>query len=295
MAGHFPVLQIATAASNVPFEIHTMQWIAQARRQQIALPHRHNYFTIVWVKKGSGTHLIDLQEYAIAADTIYCITPGQVHLLKADAGTDGYVISFTTDFFQSDNHFDLLFDSGLFYSCSAPPVLEAAPDMRDDLEDVAQKMIKEFENFFLLRSEILRGYLKIFLIYLTRRYTQAKPDVHHSKNISLVKNFFDLLEKHFTTKRMVADYAAELALTPNYLNEVVKKISGFPASEHIKQRVALEAKRHAAYSGLNMKEIAYKLGFDDIAHFSKYFKAATGANFTEFKKNTLLQADSVAR
>jgi AraC-like DNA-binding protein len=84
---------------------------------------------------------------------------------------------------------------------------------------------------------------------------------------------------------MVADYAAGFAVTPNYLNEIIKKSSGIPASEHIKQRVVLEAKRLAAYSDASMKEIAYSLGFDDVAHFSKYFKNVTGINFSDFKKN----------
>lgn len=83
---------------------------------------------------------------------------------------------------------------------------------------------------------------------------------------------------------MVTDYADELIVTPNYLNEVIKKITGFPASHHIQQRIVLEAKRQAAYSNLSMKEVAYQLGFDDMAHFSKFFKNASGQSFTDFKK-----------
>lgn len=57
---------------------------------------------------------------------------------------------------------------------------------------------------------------------------------------------------------------------------------------HIRQRVILEARRRAANSDVSMKEIAYYLGFDDTAHFSKFFKTAYGKNFTEFKKESLL-------
>ena len=58
----------------------------------------------------------------------------------------------------------------------------------------------------------------------------------------------------------------------NYLNEIIKKTTGYSAGYHIRQRVVLEAKRKAAYSDSCMKEIAYHLGFCDIAHFSKFFK-----------------------
>lgn len=290
MTLNYPILQIAKANSDVPFEVHTMQWIAQNRWQQNAVPHRHNYFVIVWVRKGSGVHLVDLNKFDIADNTIYCITPGQIHLLKANEGTDGCVISFNADFLLlSDENYDLLYNSGLFYNYNGAATISVTYEMQEELEGLALKMQKEFQNYFLLRSEIIRGYLKIFLIYLTRQFERSQKDVHQSRNVELVKNFFQSLEKNFITKKMVADYAVELAVTPNYLNEVVKKVSGFPASEHIKQRVVLEAKRQAAYSEVSMKEIAYSLGFDDVAHFSKYFKNATGINFTDFKKNMQLQ------
>ena len=285
MAVNYPQLQIGTEDGIVPFEMHTMQWIEDNRWEQNSIPHKHNYFVIVWVRKGSGIHLIDLNKYDIIDDTVYCLSPGQIHLLKANDYIDGCVISFTADFLcLTEENFDLLFNSGLFYTFSQSPVIHVNKEMRVELEDVSQKMLKEYENFFLLRSEVLRGYLKIFLIYLTRQFKETKTGPH-TRNIELVKNFFSMLEKNFTTKKMVADYAAELAVTPNYLNEIVKKTSGSPASDHIKHRIVLEAKRHAAYSDVSMKEIAYSLGFDDVAHFSKYFKNATGINFTDFKKD----------
>jgi AraC-like DNA-binding protein len=288
-----PVLQIGSADSSVPFEMHTMQWIDQNRWQQNAVPHKHNYFVIVWVRKGSGIHLIDVEKYELAPNTVYCLSPGQIHLLKANEETEGCVISFTSDFLcLTEENYDLLFNSGLFYTFSQSPVIPITEDMRVELEDIVQKLLREYDNFFLLRSEILRGYLKIFLIYLTRQFQQSKRNGHHSRNIELVKNFFSSLERNYTKKKMVADYAAEFAVTPNYLNEIVKKVSSFPASEHIKQRVVLEAKRHAAYSDVSMKEIAYGLGFDDVAHFSKYFKNATGMNFSDFKKNADLLFNS---
>ncbi len=84
-----------------------------------------------------------------------------------------------------------------------------------------------------------------------------------------------------------------LFVTPNYLNEIIKKITGYSAGYHIRQRITLEAKRMALYSDNSMKEIAYNLGFLDCAHFSKFFKTITGSNFTEFKKEKLTIAVAV--
>lgn len=95
---------------------------------------------------------------------------------------------------------------------------------------------------------------------------------------------------------MVSDYARELAVTPNYLNEIIRKKTGIAASDHIKNRIILEAKREAVHGGGSMKEIAYRLGFDDLAHFSKYFKNATGRSFTEFRKRncTIMNAGPIS-
>ena len=96
-----------------------------------------------------------------------------------------------------------------------------------------------------------------------------------------------VIKKKFKTKKMVADYAEELFITPNYLNGIVKKTTGFSAGHHIRQRVVLEAKRMCRYSDAGMKEIAYDLGFIDSSHFSKFFKAVSGMNFSDFKKEAL--------
>ena len=289
MTANTPILELSQSSANIPFEIHTMEWIGQNRWQQNEVPHRHNYFVIVWVKKGAGIHLIDLEKFELQNNTVYCIAPGQVHKLTIEGPAIGYVISFTAEFIGlAEENCDLLFNTGLFNSLSSSPVIEVNEELKSEMEEMAEKMTKEYGNFFLLRSEILKGYLKIFLIYLTRQFDHSNQTETQSKNMDLVKKFLALIEKDFINNRMVNDYADKLLVTPNHLNEVVKKITGFPASHHIQQRVVLEAKRQAAYSSLTMKEIAYQLGFDDTAHFSKFFKNVSGTSFTDFKKmNTI--------
>ena len=122
------------------------------------------------------------------------------------------------------------------------------------------------------------------MIYLSRQVENEKKASFNSRKMELVHVFYALLDRHFATKKMVRDYADILAVTPSYLNDTVKEVSGFTASYHIQQRIVLEAKRRAIYEGDSMKEIAYHLGFCDPAHFSKYFKNSSGTNFTDFKK-----------
>ena len=263
-----------------------MQWIHDNRHEQNEIPHRHDYFVIIWVKQASGTHLIDLETYQLEPDTVFCISPGQIHHLLAQPPVDGYVISFSPEFLSADEEvYDMLFNTGLFYTFCNSPVIKVDADLKIEMEDMVSKMMKEYANFFLLRSEILKGFLKIFLIYLTRQYQPQVPGETQNKSVELVKKFLNSLEKNFLLKKMVSEYAEELVVTPNYLNEVVKKVTGSTASHHIQQRIIMEAKRKAAYSDMTMKEVAYELGFDDTAHFSKFFRNGAGINFSEYKSN----------
>jgi AraC family transcriptional activator of pobA len=122
------------------------------------------------------------------------------------------------------------------------------------------------------------------MIYFSRNLKESERDVVQTREAELVRKFMSLLKKNFISQKMVSDYAGQLFVTPNYLNRTVKKITDFTASHHIQQQIILEAKRKAIYSTTSMKEIAYGLGFDNLAHFSKFFKNNCGMSFTDFKK-----------
>lgn len=268
------------------FEIRSIQWM-EMNRQHNASPHRHNHFEITWVKQGRGTCTVDMQHFNVSGNAVFCAAPGQVHQLELEDNTEGYTLSFNNEFlFLSDDHSDLFMRNTLINRSSGSFFASPCSEAIGDMGEVIMKMVREFENYFSLRTEILRGYFRIFMIYLRRQFDQKEETLLVSRNAEVVRKFYALLDAHYTESKMVTDYARLLAVSPNYLNEIVKRHSGYSASHHIQQRVVLEAKRNAVYTNASMKEIAYKLGFDDIAHFSKYFKNVCGVNFTDYKKST---------
>jgi YesN/AraC family two-component response regulator len=204
-------------------------------------------------------------------------------VLSDDA--EGFILSFKDSFVNLGAHeFDLACQASLLQLFSQLQVLFVQEEMVTDMMEIMIKMIKEFENEYSFKAQLLRRYFKIFLIYVSRQFEKRQETTHLSRETELTKSFMELLEKNFKEKKMVADYAAELYITPNYLNGIVKKNTGFSAGHHIRQRVVLEAKRMCRFSDAGMKEIAYNLGFVDSSHFSKFFKAVSGMNFSDFKK-----------
>ena len=270
------------------FEIYTLEWMGKNDLFHNDQQERLKYFEIIWFRTGSGAFQVDSKAHTISNNLVYFLTPGQLRHYQANDNYRGYYISFSKDF---------LYLSGAYAKTALwlesygvnmnIPVIEADDDMQNEIEEIGQKMKKEFSNYYLLRSEILSGFLNILMIHFSRKLRVGNDEMAYSKDAELVRNFKTLLKKWFITKKLVADYASELCVTPNYLNRTVKKITGFTASHHIQQYIILEAKRQAIHSNVSMKEIAYYLGFDNLAHFSKFFKNNSGMNFTSFKKGLI--------
>ena len=267
------------------FEVQTLEWLEQNRPFEKNKAYRINYFEIIWVKRGSGVLSVDLEKNNILTDTLYCIAPGQLRMFQSICDLQGYYIALSAELLhvlENQVDFDLL-TAQYGGGWNLPPI-QADQETQCELEELMMKMTREFKNSFPMKSELLKGYLKIFMIYMSRKMTVQITEPIHHKDSEMVRKFMILLKKNFATKKLVADYAEELCVTPNYLNLIVKRISGYPVSHHIQQYIILEAKRQALHSGSRMKEIADFLGFEDYAHFSKFFKNYSGMNFSDFKK-----------
>lgn len=266
------------------FHIQLLERMQDTKLFQENEPERLKIFEIIWVKNGKGVLIVDLQEYKISKNTIYCLAPGQYRLLHFTDGIEGYHISLPPEFlYLAESHVDFSLLLARYSGKWNLPV--TCPDA--GMEEVVIRIHKEYNSQHSLRSEILKGLLKVFMIYLSRQIEIQNIETPCDKDAAIVRKFMTLLKTHFTTKKLVADYADELCISPNYLNSIVKRLTGFPVSHHIQQHIIMEAKRQAMYSGLRMKEVADKLGFDDYAHFSKFFKNYSGINFSSFKKGIL--------
>ena len=267
------------------FEVCTLEPFLPKLLQKKPEPVFYKSYTVIWILIGSGKIQIDLEYFDVEHDTIYYIKPGQAAALHIDEPATGFVMSFTREFVDLyEKNASEFKNTPLFNQFVGTPVVKVGAEMHLFLKNIAEKMLLEFESDHALRSEALKGLFKIFIVYLSRGFENDQLANTVSRGMELVNIFYLQVDKYFITKKMVRDYAEMLSVTPSYLNDIVKEVSGFTASHYIRQRIVLEAKRRAIYEGDSMKEIAYYLGFFDPAHFSKYFKNCSGINFTDFRK-----------
>jgi YesN/AraC family two-component response regulator len=148
-----------------------------------------------------------------------------------------------------------------------------------------KSMQQEFLGADRHRLLFLQSLLRMMIILLNRNIlasgTAARVPSTDADHVNL---YFELVQKHFITKKKVSDYARMMSIPASYLNVVVKRTSGNTAKHFIRQQIVLEAKRLATWEGKNLKETAYLLGYEDVAHFSKFFKQAAGITFSAFRR-----------
>jgi len=243
------------------------------------------HYKLIFITNGECEYMIDKRKVAVDASSIGIIKPNQSFGKVDSANAEGYILSFSYDYLQL-----AIISSPLIQQLHLGiSNLDNVPISTSDhgfLADVTNRLMHEYGMCHGMREDVVRGLFQVFVLYLSRATAQLKPLIDVKCN-RYTKRFFSLLDQHFTTLKMPADYADMMAVTPAYLNNVIKDNLGFTTSYFIHQRILTEAKRLMMFEELNMKEVAYKLGFFDVSHFSKFFKRITGERFTDYKRNVV--------
>lgn len=236
--------------------------------------HRHNFFEILWFTSGNGNHYIDFQSYPLKKNLIYFLTPGQVHSLPGNA--TGHILVFSPDFFHNlqEDKIKILFNPFI------KEAIDITPSIASLLEQLIQLISIEYkgEGDYL----ILQSYVKAFLLLLSRQNENNPLKMGENR----IKTLFELVENNYIEKRDARFYALQLGITPKRLNEILKDKIGLTLTKILHFRLILEAKREIGYSDKNFKEIAFALGFNEQAYFSRFFKKETGLTPETFKQKT---------
>ncbi|MBV8252734.1 MAG: helix-turn-helix domain-containing protein [Chitinophaga sp.] len=244
----------------------------------IAEPHKHDFYMLLLIEKGSGTHTIDFEDYTVQHRSIFFLAPGQAHQWDISADTHGYQVMFSPAFLAQKGPL------WPFFTPNTIPVLQLTPTQLKQLQHELHLMHEEMAQHQLLHSSILHHRLQVVLFLLQRWYTAAHPEISHSTSNHLINKFLQMLERHYTQEAGVQFYADKLHITPSYLNQVCSRETGRTAGEYIRERILLEAKRMLSLTTMDIREIAYSLGFKDSSYFSRFFRKYTEQTPLEFRR-----------
>lgn len=257
----------------VSFAVKTMQELESVKTLRTNEPHRHNFYTIVWAMNDRGEYKIDLNTFPIEKNTLFFIHPEQIHQFHTESNPEGIVILFTQDFLEKNGLPErFLSPLNLFNENGVTQFLKLS-DEGLELKEMATKMQTVFLSSDAYREEKFSAYLKLFLIHCFELTSQQihVPEAFESLP-EIVLKFRKMVEQNYLEWHKVSDYAEKLMISPNYLNEVIKKNTGRTAKEHIRNRLVAEARRLSHFTHLSAKEIGFQLGFNDPSHFAKFVK-----------------------
>ncbi|WP_439584838.1 helix-turn-helix domain-containing protein [Dyadobacter bucti] len=151
------------------------------------------------------------------------------------------------------------------------------------IERLIINLSRECRNFH-SGDMLVPGLLKVLLVSISRLFQQPEAPAPESDDNRLFQRFMKLVSECGTDRKGIQEYAAALSVKTDVLTETVRKVSGHPASHHIYEQTIRAAKQAAISSHASMKEVAYGLGFRDMAHFSKFFRNKAGMTFSEYKR-----------
>ncbi|PUV24510.1 helix-turn-helix domain-containing protein [Sphingobacterium athyrii] len=278
---------------KMQFEVQPLQDLIQDHQDDIAKPHIHSFYQIIWFKKGNGKHFVDFNEYDVSENTIFFIAKNQVHAFDSNRDYEGFAIHFSEDFLvQKENDVDFFLKCSMFNNPYQIPSCCVGTGNEYKLDEYIVQMQTELnEHDKYGQEELLRLYLKAFLIQVQRRKYELEelnkglaPFIVDEKRTQLI-HFVNLIEENYTKGLPASKYAEMLFVSLRTLSNLTLQLLNKKPSEMIHERIVLEAKRLLLHSELNVNQIADKLGFEDSSYFIRYFKKYTSQSPTSFRKS----------
>lgn len=274
---------------NHEFEILDLSEIFKTKKEMMTTPHRAQFFHILWIEKGKGTHFVDFNPISIEDNTIIFIPHNCINNFDKNGSYSGKTILFTNNFFcKNNNDLQFLQSSMLFSSLYAIAKFKVSPQLSNlqiILDSIETEYLREQDS---AQYEILHNMLHVFLLQSEREMRkQGFQELKPSANLDYLILFKNLLEQNFRKYKSVNKYALELGISEKQLNKASTTQLELTPKQIINERVLLEAKRLLVHSTQSIKEIAYELGYDEPTNFIKYFRKHNSSTPSEFREQNI--------
>jgi len=257
---------------------------------------RPDYFSFLFIKDGTGKYTIDEHTFQAKPHSIYFTNPSNYRTFSWEKIEEIYLITFDETFLKKYVDKDVFQDFPFLLTETIQPKI-VTDDFYQSVENVYLQIHQEYTSQSSSKYKII-GHLLAVLLYKIKEYfwLDYNPIYEGNRSSQIVKSFKQLLEKHYRdlssgkaeTAFRAQDYASAQNLNPNYLSNVIKTKTGKPIAVWMADKTIAEAKSLLQNSSLSIKDITYKLGFSETAHFSNFFKKHTHISPVQYRKTDIL-------
>lgn len=167
------------------------------------------------------------------------------------------------------------------------PVMHLTDEQRfvceRDFRWIDYRLNQTSHNFY--RELLINAVQSAILDFFDFHSTLSGEDSISTQNASIMSRFLNMLESgDYRHNREVTYYADALCVTPKYLSEVSKKVSGYPANYWINRYTSLEIARLLRDKSLTFVRISDMFRFSSPAYFSRYVQRTLGLNPTQYRE-----------
>lgn len=242
--------------------------------------HRDDYYILMIVIKGSGVLRCDMETIHIKAKSIILVKPYQVHSggeISEDA--EAYFISIAPFVMPP-------LCNDLFRNLSIPQqFLKLSARDTGPVLATANLLYEAFTEGHAYKAMITNSLFNVLIMRIAGLFSDIEKKEGPVKNRAyLIAQRFKQLVSDHSFLNTPAFFAGKLHITTSHLNDCVKSITGLSVTHFLQDAMLLEAKRNLYYTNDDVKKIAYTLGFEDHAYFSRLFKKLTSETPLAFRK-----------
>ncbi len=273
------------------FNVFDIPSINRAARKKTEMPYnRRTYYKISLIK---GKNRVEYADKVVTIEdcAILFATPRiPYRYVPLDQNQEGHFCVFTSEFMpKSKMGFEL--EKLPIFSPQSDFVFQISLDQVKDIELIFSKMHSEINSEYAFKYDLLRTYVMELIHYGQKLKPLEAGNGSTNAATRILSLFIELLERQFpienTTQtlqlRTARDFADTLKVHVNHLNKVLKESTGKTTTEIISSRINQEAKILLKQTDWTISEVAYALGFEEVAHFSNFFKRHTTVSPAAFR------------
>ena len=231
----------------------------------------------------------DVRYNVVPGDYVILTNPALASDFSESTDFDAVIMSLSEAFITSmaiQSNYGIIGHMSLLQN----PVMKLSPhDYRICLEDMWKLHERLNETQHLFREEMLGHLLLVHILDLYDIHAKSQAERNISeRNGDLLRRFVELLyHKEYIQNRNLAHYASRLCITPHYLTEVCKKVSGKPATYWIDRFTTHEIARLLLQKEIPLKEIADRMNFSSLSYFSRYVQKQMGVSPSEYRNQAI--------
>jgi AraC family transcriptional regulator, transcriptional activator of pobA len=275
--GHFNVFDTAEVYEKV-------------RATKVMPYNRRDYYKISLIKGRNRAEYADKTIEIDHAALLFATPKIPYNWQSLDDRQSGHFCIFTETFLSHAKSGIVLNNLPLFQA-GGYPVFQVSDAEIEELESIFKKMHRDINSNYAYKYDLLRNYVVEMLHFGQKLQPATNMYIAHTAAARTASLFLELLERQFPIDsprqqlrlRSANDYATQLSVHVNHLNAVLKESTGETTTQLIGKRLLQEAQHILKHTNWNISEVAYSLGFEDVAYFSNFFKKQMGVSPATFR------------